>query len=126
MKVQEINRDEWKSFINDFFRRHKNWLFSIDVNNTAIGKEAVAKNLKLEKMDIKFNGSGNESIVVGKNQEEELEEFINNISKMEFEKEEADNDEIIYLHSEEGTVTTLRFRSFRPPKISDYSAKTAF
>ena len=77
-------------------------------------------------MDIKFNGSGNESIIVGKNQEEELEEFINNISKMEFEKEEADNDEIIYLHSEEGTVTTLRFRSFRPPKISDYRAKTAF
>jgi hypothetical protein len=45
---------------------------------------------------------------------------------MEFEKEEADNDEIVYLHSEEGTVTTLRFRSAMPPGISDYRAKTAF
>ena len=123
MQIKEIKKDEWKSFIDYFFRRHENWLFSIDVNNTTIGKEAVAKNLKLEKMDIKFNGAGNESIVVGKNQE--LEEFINNIAKMEFEKEESDNDEIIYLHSEEGTVTTLRFRSSRPSKVSAYRAETS-
>lgn len=126
MQVQEINKNEWKLFIDDFFKRHKNWLFSIEVNNTTIGKEAVAQNLKLEKMAIKFNGSGNESIVVGKNHEEELEEFINNIAKMEFEKEETDNDEIIYLHSEEGTVTTLSFRSSGPPNISDYRAQSAF
>src|SRR5437867_11317809 len=64
MSTQEIPRDEWNNFFNQFSRQHEGWLATLEVLGPDIGAQEEAHELPLEGISHASESSESDTIAI--------------------------------------------------------------
>ena len=124
MPTQEILRDEWKDFFQDFTRFHQGWIVAFDVFSYEMGAQRGTEGMPFEAIFVEEEKDGRESIELffGERPEPHLTHTITAAKRVRFESE--GESEVLQIEDEDDTTVLMSFRrSFLPAKVS-YGALT--
>jgi hypothetical protein len=121
MPTQEIQRDEWKTFLDTFSRQHEGWLATLEVLGPDIGAQQEAGDLPLEGITATSKDSAVESIAIslGKTPEDHITHTITEPTRVWLEQTSQGANAALEIESAEDVKTLLRFRSALPAAMVD-------
>ncbi len=121
MTTQEIPRDQWTPFLNQFSRQHEGWLVTLEVFAPDVGAQEEASDLPLAGITIASGANEPETIAinVGKSPEDHVTHTINGPEHLWLEQTPEGADAALEIESEGETKTLLRFRSPLPSEMVD-------
>lgn len=112
MPTQEIPSHEWIRFFDEFSRRHKGWLVTIEMMQTDLGDQTQARNLPLEGITVEPNEVGEYQITImaGARPEARISHTVDTPRRVWLKQSEHGADEALEIESFNGIVL-VRFRS---------------
>ena len=121
MPTQEIQRDEWKTFLDTFSRQHEGWLATLEVLGPDIGAQQAAGDLPLEGITATSKDSAVESIAIslGKSPEDHITHTITEPTRVWLEQTSLGANAALEIESADEVKTLLRFRSALPADMVD-------
>ena len=123
MTIREIARRSWREELDTFSRQHEGWIVSITMR-TASGDVAVAAHdVPLHGVSPASPSSEDIAISVGSSRTLLTHEVHEPIAvQMELTADEADR--ALIIHGNDGTTTTIEFRSpMRPEEVDGVPAR---
>ena len=117
MTVRTIARESWSTELDSFSRQHEGWIVSVKTR-APDGRVAVqARNLPLEGISRAAPDSSDIAILVGDQQTHLSHDVRNPVSvKVELTADQAER--ALIIDSNDGTTTTVEFRSpMRPEEV---------
>ena len=107
-----VPRSEWFHFFDEFSRRHRGWATTVHVLSPRLGSQVEARDLPLEGIVSRADGSGPISLFLGSAlPRSNLEHEIEGPRQVWIELSEEGEEEAIEVESEDGTKTVLQFRA---------------
>jgi hypothetical protein len=121
MPTQEIQRYEWKTFLDTFSRQHEGWLATLEVLGPDLGAQQEAGDLPLEGITATSKDSGVESIAIslGKTPEDHITHTITEPTRVWLEQTSLGANAALEIESADEVKTLLRFRSALPADMVD-------
>jgi hypothetical protein len=121
MGTQEIQRDEWKTFLDTFSRQHEGWLATLEVLGPDIGAQQEAGDLPLEGITATSKDNAVESIAIslGKAPEDHITHTITEPTRVWLEQTSLGANAALEIESADEVKTLLRFRSALPADMVD-------
>jgi hypothetical protein len=121
MPTREIQREEWKTFLDMFSRQHEGWLATLEVLGPDIGAQQEAGDLPLEGITATSKDSAVESIAIslGKTPEDHITHTITEPTRVWLEQTSLGANAALEIESNDNTKTLLRFRSALPAAMVD-------
>ena len=123
MTTREIDRSSWREELDSFSRQHEGWIVSVTMR-TATGDVAVAAHdVPLHGVSPASPSSDDIAISVGSSRTILTHEVHEPIAvQMELTEDEADR--ALIIHGNDGTTTTIEFRSpMRPEEVDGIPAR---
>lgn len=119
MPTQEILRDEWARYFEEFSRRHQGWLVTVEMLGLDIGDQVQVRNLPLEGIVVETNDDGDEiTIIVGSRPEARISHTICAPLRVWVKQNEQGADEALEIESPGGAML-VRFRAVVLPELVD-------
>lgn len=120
MPTQEILRDEWARYFEEFSRRHQGWLVTVEILGLDIGDQVQVRNLPLEGIIVETNDSdGDEmTIIAGSRPDARISHTICAPVCVWVKQNEQGADEVLEIELPSGAVL-VRFRSAVLPELVD-------
>lgn len=120
MPTQEIPSYEWARFFDEFSRRHRGWLVTIEILGLDIGDQVQARNLPLEGITVDPNEVGEDqiTIIAGDRPDARISRTIAAPSRVWIKQTDEGADEALEIESFNGAVL-VRFRSAALPEMVD-------
>jgi hypothetical protein len=111
MLTQEIPREEWVNFFNNFSRNHHGWTVNLQVLREDIGAQVETHELPLDGImaQIRANGKDEISIMVEESPDKHLTHIITKPSHVRIERADSGADETLQIQSASGETTLLSF-----------------
>jgi hypothetical protein len=121
MPTQEIQRDEWKPFLDTFSRQHEGWLATLEILGPDIGAQQEAGDLPLEGITATSRDSAVASIAIslGNNAEDHITHTITEPTRVWLEQTSLGANATLEIESADEVKTLLRFRSALPADMVD-------
>lgn len=121
MPTQEIQRDEWKTFLDTFSRQHEGWLVTLEVMADDIGAQEEASDLPLEGISATSPDDETPSIAInlGKTSEDHVTHTITEPTRLWLEQTSEGANAALEIESADEVKTLLRFRSALPADMVD-------
>lgn len=121
MLTQEIQREEWKTFLDTFSHQHEGWLATLEVMSPDIGAQREAGDLPLEGITATSKDSAIELIAIslGKTPEDHITHTITKPTHVWLEQTSQGANAVLEIESEDEVKTLLRFRSALPADMVD-------
>jgi len=112
MPTQEIPSHEWIRFFDEFSRRHKGWLVTIELMQAELGDQTQARNLPLEGITVEPNEVGEYQITImaGARPEARISHTVAPPRRVWLKQNDNGADEALEIESFTGVVL-VRFRS---------------
>jgi len=112
MGVQEIPRQEWIRFCNDYSRQHEGWIATIEVRGTDVGDRVEARGLPLRGVTYEEKGTDQGSIEIYLDQGVDRNEahVVNHPTRV-FVNRDAGMDQDLEVDADDGTKTFVRFEN---------------
>jgi hypothetical protein len=118
MPTQKIDREEWVEFFDQFSRRHRGWLITLEVMAPDLGDQIQVRELPLEGITAELKASGDEIEIIAGNLDAHLSHTIARPARVWIKRTEEGADETLEIESESGAAL-LRLRSAVLPEIVD-------
>lgn len=119
MPTQEIIRDEWARYFEEFSRRHLSWLVTVEIIGLDIGDQVQVRNLPLEGIIVETNDDGDEiTIIAGAFPDARISHTICAPIRVWVKQNEQGADEALDIETPAGAVL-VRFRSSSLPELVD-------
>lgn len=119
MPTQEILRDEWARYFEEFSRRHQGWLVTVEILGLDIGDQVQVRNLPLEGIVVETTDDGDEmTIIAGSRPDARISHTICAPLRVWVKQNEQGADEALEIESAAGAVL-VRFRSAVLPEVVD-------
>lgn len=120
MPTQEILRDEWARYFEEFSRRHQGWLVTVEILGLDIGDQVQVRNLPLEGIIVETNDSdgGEMTIIAGNRPDARISHTICAPVRVWVKQNEQGADEALEIELPSGAVL-VRFRSAVLPELVD-------
>jgi hypothetical protein len=121
MPTREIQRDEWKTFLDTFSRQHEGWLATLEVLGPDIGAQQEAGDLPLEGITATSSDGKSQAIAIslGKTPEDHVTHTITEPTRIWLEQTPQGANAALEIESNDNTKTLLRFRSALPAAMVD-------
>ena len=121
MEAQEIPRDQWNSFFDNFSRQHEGWLANLEVFDPEIGAQEEAHELPLKGVSVSSEAdeAENISIDLGKQPEGHISHTISKPIHVWLEKTDQGANAALEIEAADDTKILLRFRSPMPAEFVD-------
>jgi len=121
MPTQEIQRDEWKTFLDTFSRQHEGWLVTLEVMAADIGAQQEASDLPLEGITATSRDDETPSIAInlGKTPEDHVTHTITEPTRLWLQQTSEGANAALEIESADEVKTLLRFRSTLPADMVD-------
>src|SRR5260221_6085770 len=111
MPTQEIPRDEWVSFFNQFSGLHEGWLVNVEEVGKEIGTEVELRNLPLRGINADLKDREKAvAISLGDGSRNSVDHFIEDVSHVRLTQSAESEDEELQIEAKDGTITLVRFR----------------
>jgi hypothetical protein len=117
---EEIAKNRWVPFLDEFSRAHEGWLVSVDVFE--LDRTAATEADEQPLMGITADHSGNRpsvSVVVGHEPDGFLTHVIEGVERLRLNRTGDGTEEAIEIQDGEGRVTTVRLRTAIAPEMVD-------
>ena len=116
MPTQEIQHDEWRTFLDTFTKQHEGWLASLEVFGPEIGAQPEARDLPFEGITAESKDGEPEtiSIILGKNPEDHVTHTVSDPARLWLEETSDGASAALEIESAGEVKTLLRFRSPSP------------
>ena len=113
MPTREIPRQEWKSFLADFSRRHAEVPATLEVFAEELGDRTEARELPLVGIGIEEKGSeaGSLEILLGDRPDSNLTHKVTGVERIYLLSGESGGEEDLEIEAADGTKTLLRVRA---------------
>jgi hypothetical protein len=118
MPTQEILRDEWAQYFEEFSRRHQGWLVTVEILALDIGDQVQVRNLPLEGITVATNDEDEMTIIAGRRPDARISHTICAPLRVWIKQNEQGADEALEIESRTGAVL-VRFRSAVLPEMVD-------
>jgi hypothetical protein len=110
MDTREIPRDQWVKFFDDFSRRYKGWIVTLEVIGSDIGDQEEANGLPLVGISADLKDRENRIvIIVGGQPDADVTCVIENPKRVWLKEHRVVGDEAVDIESEGGNKTLLSF-----------------
>lgn len=119
MPTQEILRDEWAPYFEQFSRQHEGWLVTVEILGLDIGDQVQVRNLPLEGIVVESTDAGDQmTIIAGSRPGARISHTISSPSRVWIKQSAQGADEALEIESPSGAVI-VRFRSAVLPELVD-------
>jgi Family of unknown function (DUF5335) len=120
MPTQEILRNEWPGYFEEFSSRHQGWLVTVEILGLDIGDQVQVRNLPLEGIIVETNDpDGDEiTIIAGSRPDARVSHTICAPLRVWVKQNEQGADEALEIETPAGAVL-VRFRSTILPELVD-------
>lgn len=119
MKDLEIDRSEWRAFIESFSVQHRKWLTTIKVVDKLGKTQVVASQEPLEYVTLNGNAEVDVGVAAERGSARSVEYPIRKTRRIVFEETEDGAHKGMRIESVDGVVTFLEFRIAVRPKTLD-------
>lgn len=121
MKTQEIPREEWAPFFDNFTRRNEGWLVTLEILGAEIGAQVEQRKLAFRGVADESNKIAGDQIMMtfGTKPDNHLTHSIGNVIQVNLEQTDEGADAALQIRSADGTTALLRFRSPMLPEFVD-------
>ena len=112
MPTHEISRSEWPAFFDSFSRQHEGWLTTVEVLGADIGAQIETHEQPFAGVTADLRGGDQDvvSILVGADPDKHVAHLIHAPTHVRLKETEQGAHEALYIESEGGPTTLLRFR----------------
>jgi hypothetical protein len=121
MRTQEIPKNEWIEFFDNFSRRHEGWLVSLEVFGPEIGAQVEERELALEGITHEWAETEGKTITImtGVKPDDHITHSVTSPTSVSLEQTDEGADAALAIKSGDGLTTLLRFRSAVLPEMVD-------
>lgn len=121
MKTIEIPKEDWPKFLDNFSRKHQDWLVTLEIFGTELGAQ-------VQELELTFAGIVDEwdeirgdqiVIMVGGKPENHMTHRIGNPIQVSLEQTVGGEDVALAIKSADGLMALLRFLSPMLPEMVD-------
>jgi hypothetical protein len=114
-----IPRHQWREELDSFSRSHKGWIVRVAVTERDGPSHTEARDTPLQGVTADFNRIPTIAVMVGDRPDTHLTHRVTNPKELEFEQTEAGAISALVVRSDDGTKTTVEFRSPMRPEDVD-------
>lgn len=115
MQTQEIPRDQWTRFFDDFSKKHQSWIVNWEVLGRDLGDQEKTNRLPLVGISADLKGSAPRvNVMVGGRLDAHVTQIIEKPKRVLFKEPEQPGHEVIEIESDNGRLTLLTFRHIDP------------
>jgi hypothetical protein len=114
MDSQEIPREQWIRFFDDFSKQHEGWIVNWEVLGSDIGDQEKTTRLPLVGISADAKGKPRIDIIVGGRLEAHVTHVIETPKRVFFRQAEQPGHEAIEVELDDGRVTVITFAHIDP------------
>ncbi len=120
MSTEEIARERWTTFFDDFSQRHQGWLVTIEVLGADIGDQVEVRGLPLEGITAELSDRDKDEVEIfaGMRPDSHVSHKIAAPEHVYIKRSDEGTDEALEIASKNRTVI-IKFRSAVPPEMVD-------
>ncbi len=120
MATQEIPRNDWVRFFNDYSRQHEGWLATVQIMGGDVGNRTEAHALPLHGVTYDEKGTGQDSVYVflSKGTQDDETHTITHPRHIRIDNKEG-LDQGLEIEADDGTKTVVRFDRPGKPDMVD-------
>ncbi len=121
MSIEKIPVNEWQNYIDRFNRLHRQWLFSLEeIEHDGTKKNFRDElNLKEVALDMEEGENNNRFFIVGEHKGDEVNHYVEKVKNISVRKNDEGAEKVLYIESESGDTTEIKFRSAVKPENLD-------
>jgi hypothetical protein len=116
MKIIELQKPEWEEFFDTFSKKHEDWLVSVVVNENG-NQQILGDGLHLK--GISVDKEEKEIILNLADNNDGITHVIDSAELVTLEQTEEGADDELFIKSEDGSFTELRFLNVSLPETVD-------
>jgi hypothetical protein len=116
MKIIELQKPEWEEFFDTFSKKHEDWLVSVVVNENG-NQQILGDGLHLK--GISVDKEEKEIILNLADNNDGITHVIDSAELVTLEQTEEGADDELFIKSEDGSFTELRFLNVALPETVD-------
>ncbi|HEX6732104.1 MAG TPA: DUF5335 family protein [Pyrinomonadaceae bacterium] len=121
MRTQEIPKNEWTEFFDNFSRKHEGWLVNLEIFGPEIGAQVEERELALEGITDEWDETKGNTIMImtGVKPDDHITHSVTCPISVSLEQTDEGADAALAIKSGDGLTTLLRFRSAVLPEMVD-------
>jgi len=118
MKTNEIPKNEWPKFFDNFSSKHQGWSVTLEIFGTELGAQVQERELAL--VGIVDEIHGNRIVIMfGERPDDHMTHSIERATEVSLEQTDGGADVALAIKSADGVMALLRFLSPMVPEMVD-------
>ena len=118
MKTNEIPKNEWPKFFDNFSSKHQGWSVTLEIFGTELGAQVQERELAL--VGIVDEIHGNRIVIMfGEKPDDHMTHSIERATEVSLEQTDGGADVALAIKSADGVMALLRFLSPMLPEMTD-------
>jgi len=118
MKTNEIPKNEWPKFFDNFSSKHQGWSVTLEIFGTELGAQVQERELAL--VGIVDEIYGNRIVIMfGERPDDHMTHSIERATEVSLEQTDGGADVALAIKSADGVMALLRFLSPMLPEMTD-------
>lgn len=118
MAIRHLSHDNWQGELDSFSRQHEGWIVSIETRTREGGVAVEAHDVPLAGVSVTSPSAAGVAIAVG-GESGHLTHQVPDVVSVALELTDSRAERALIIHSGDGTITSLRFRSAMRPEEVD-------
>ena len=121
MKTNEIPKNEWPKFLDNFSRKHEGWTVTLEIYGTELGAQVQGSELALAGIVDEWDEIHGNRIVImfGEKRDDHITHSIGRPTEVSLEQTVGGADVALAIKSADGVTALLRFLSPMFPEMVD-------
>jgi hypothetical protein len=119
MQTVEIARNQWRGVLDDFSRKYRGKLVSLDVLGPSLGAQPGVRDLPLIGIAAEPGAQGAISIAAARSADDHLTHTIQSPTHIWIERSDEGTDVALEVESADGLKTILRFKTILPSQAGN-------
>ena len=121
MKTNEIPKNEWPKFLDNFSRKHEGWTVTLEIYGTELGAQVEGRELALAGIVDEWDEIHGNRIVImfGEKPDDHITHSIGRPTEVSLEQTVGGADVALAIKSADGVTALLRFLSPMFPEMVD-------
>ena len=118
MKTNEIPKNEWPKFFDNFSSKHQGWSVTLEIFGPELGAQVQERELAL--VGIVDEIHGNRIVIMfGERPDDHMTHSIGHATEVSLEQTDGGADVALAIKSADGVMALLRFLSPMSPEMTD-------
>ncbi len=121
MKTNEIPKNEWPKFFDNFSSKHQGWSVTLEIFGTELGAQVQERELALAGIVDERDEIHDKRIVImfGEKADDHMTHSIGRATEVSLEQTDGGADVALAIKSADGVMALLRFLSPMLPEMAD-------